>query len=123
MCGASSSLQRVPHPAKPRVFKVLHIRRREIRDAEGLQAEGGAEVVDAAAGEIGSGGGFPERGVEIAAAWWKTEDAPARVLAVALDDGDGFRRAERGVEHGGIAEVQIDFAEDEFAEGHVVALR
>jgi hypothetical protein len=58
-----------------------------------------------------------------AAAWWKTEDAPARVLAVALDDGDGFRRAERGVEHGGIAEVQIDFAEDEFAEGHVVALR
>jgi hypothetical protein len=102
---------------------VLHIRRGEIRDTKGLEAEGDAEVVDAAAGEIGSSGGFPKRGVEVAAAGRKAEDAPARVLAVALDDGDSFRRAERGVEHGGIAEVQIDFAEDEFAEGNVIALR
>ena len=56
--------------------------------------------------------------MEVAAAGRKAEDAPARVLPVALDAGDGFRRTERGVEHGGIAEVQIDFAE-----GHVIALR
>ncbi len=72
---------------------MLHIRRGEIRDAEGLEAEGDTEVGDAAAGEIGSSGGFPEGGVEVAAAGRKAEDAPARVLAVTLDDGDGFRRA------------------------------
>jgi len=88
-----------------------------------LEAEGDAEVVDTAAGEVGSSGGFPERGVEVAAAGRKAEDAPAGVLAVTLDDGDGFRWAEGGLEHGGIAEVQIDFAEDEFAESHVIARR
>lgn len=102
---------------------MLHIRRGEVRDAEGLETEGDAEVVDAAAGEIGSSGGLPKRGMEVAAAGREAEDAPARELTVALDDGDGFRRAERGVEHGGVAEVQIDFAEDEFAEGHVIAVR
>ena len=78
-----SSGERIPHPRKPRVFKVLHIHRGEIRDSEGLETEGDAEVADAAAGEIGSGGGFLKRGVEVAAAGMKAEDAPARVLAVA----------------------------------------
>ena len=66
----------------------------------------------------GAAAAFQSAALEVAAAGRKAEDAPAWVLAVALDHGDGFRRAELGVEHGGIAEVQIDFAE-----GHVIARR
>lgn len=115
--------QRIPHSREPRAFKVLYVSRREIRDAEGLEAEGHTKIVDAAAGEIGRSGGFPQRRVKFAAARRKAEDAPAGGLAITLDDGDGLRWAERGVEHGRIAEVQIDLTENELAEGHVIALR
>ena len=52
-------LQRIPNPLEARVLEILHIRRREFSDAEGLEAECGAEVVNPPAGKAGCGGCLP----------------------------------------------------------------
>lgn len=116
------SLHRIPHLLKSKPLEVLDVGGGEFGDAEGAEGEGGAGVVDAAAGEAAGGGALPEVGVEFAAGGREAEDFPARVLAVALDDGDGLGGGERFGEDGGVSEQEVEFGEDEFAQGDVFAL-
>ena len=82
----SSGKQGIPQLLELETLEGLHVRRGELGDAEGAEAEGGAGVVDAAAGESGRGDTLPETGVKFASPGRKADDLPARVLAIALDD-------------------------------------
>lgn len=85
-------LDGIPHLHKPEALEVLHVGGGELGDAEGAEAEGGAGVVDAAAGDAWGGGLLPEVRVDFAAGGWKADDAPARMLAIALHHGHGIGR-------------------------------
>jgi len=61
--------------------------------------------------------------VKFAAVGRESERLPKWVLTIALDGGDGLGRRERFDEDGGIAQEQIEFAENELAERDILPCR
>lgn len=49
-------LYRIPQLLEPKSLEIFHVDSGELGHAEGAEAEGGAGVVDAAAGDAGRGG-------------------------------------------------------------------
>ena len=86
------------------------------------EGEGCAPVVGAAAGKVGLAEAGPEFVVEGAAFGWEAEDLPIWMLSEDFADIGGGGGAERLGEDGGVAEESVEFEEDEFGDGDVVAV-
>lgn len=111
----------IPDLREPKSLKILHVGRGELGDSEGTECQGGAGVVDAAAGDAGSGGILPEVGVDFAAGGWEAEDPPAGMLAVALHDLHRIGCGERLLQDGWVAQQEVKLGEHELAQGHALA--
>ena len=92
---------------------------RELGDPVLAETEGGARIEEAAAGKLRGRGVLPQGFVGGEGIDRITEDAPAGVVAVGLYDVRGGGSGQRLGENGGVAQLEIEFSQNELAEGDV----
>ena len=101
-------------------MEILHVGGGEFGDALVAEGHGSAGVEKAAPGELRGGGVFPQGFVGGEGIGWVAQNAPAGVVAVGLNDLHGRRGGEGVGEKGGVAQLEIEFGQNEFAEDNVV---